>query len=122
MLKFHDSLFHTMRQELCECLLGVGPGEPSDEVRKRAHGIELGVACGVLEDTIENNVEDLIGELETDDINGLADPAQHCLFLLAPGLLVSTTFFRKGLEECDTTAEECNNPIYPRNWWHFMRT
>lgn len=75
MLKFYDSLFRTMRQELCECLLGVGPSEPSDEVRKRAHGIELGVACSVLEDTIEYKVEDLIGELETDDVDGLADPA-----------------------------------------------
>lgn len=75
MLKFYDNLLRTMRQELCECLLGVRPGEPSDEVRKCAHSIELGVACSVLEDTIEDNVEDLIGELETDDVHGFADPA-----------------------------------------------
>jgi len=75
MLKFDDDLLRTMRQELCECFLGVRPREPSDEVRKRAHSIELGVACSILEDTVEDNVEDLIGELETDDVDGFADPA-----------------------------------------------
>lgn len=75
MLKFDGNLLRTMRQELCECLLGVRPCEPSDEVRKRAHSIELGVACSVLEDTGEDNIEDLIGELETDDVDGFADPA-----------------------------------------------
>jgi len=75
MLKFDDNLLRTMRQELRERLLRVRPCEPPDKMGKRAHGVELGVACSVLEDTSEDNVEDLFGELETDDVNGFADPA-----------------------------------------------
>ena len=119
MPKLDNNLLRTMRQELRERLLGVRPCEPPDEVCKRAHSIQLGVACSVLVDASEDNIEDLIGELETDDVDGFADPAQHCFFLLASGLLVATTLFRKGLEECYTSVEERYNPIYPCNEWHF---
>ena len=75
MFKFDDNLLRTMRQELCEGLLRVRPCEPPDEVRKRAHRIEFGIARSVLEYSSEDNVEYLIGELETDDVYCFADPA-----------------------------------------------